>query len=307
MITLRQLHYFVASAETGSATRAADKLNVSQPSISAAIRALELELGQPLFERRQARGLELTAFGSHKLQEARLLLAGVEDFAVSGPGEAAPRLTLGYFTTVGPICVPGILGHLKRQCPGLRVRLREFDLEGMARALEKGIVDIGITYDVGLPETIEWETMLSFAPHAVVAPDNPLAESKSVTLAELARHPFILVDLPLSREFLLVPFWQQGLSPNIVLRTTSVEMVRGMVANGLGVSLLFTRPGHDFSHDGKKVVTLPIVDETLRQRLVLARPVSGAVSQTARDALVSIRGYFAAQPYPGLTSPLLTG
>ncbi|WHT42881.1 LysR family transcriptional regulator [Ochrobactrum sp. SSR] len=56
MISLRQLHYFVTAAEAGSATGAAEKLNVSQPSISAAIRDLEHDLGQPLFERRQARG-----------------------------------------------------------------------------------------------------------------------------------------------------------------------------------------------------------------------------------------------------------
>ncbi|NKC03082.1 LysR family transcriptional regulator [Ochrobactrum haematophilum] len=69
MISFRQLHYFVTSAEAGSATGAAEKLNVSQPSISAAIRDLEHDLGQPLFERRQAKGLELTPFGSRKLQE----------------------------------------------------------------------------------------------------------------------------------------------------------------------------------------------------------------------------------------------
>jgi DNA-binding transcriptional LysR family regulator len=179
----------------------------------------------------------------------------------------------------------------------MRVKLREFDLEGMARALDKGIVDLGITYDVGLPETVAWETMLSYAPHAVVPPDSPLAAKKSVTLAELARYPFILVDLPLSREFLLVPFWQQGLSPNIALRTTSVEMVRGMVANGLGVSLLFTRPGHDFSHDGRKVVCLPIEDETLRQRLVLAYPSGGPATLTAQEAMPVIRDCFAARSF----------
>ncbi|MBA8821224.1 hypothetical protein BRY73_18460 [Ochrobactrum sp. P6BS-III] len=297
MISLRQLHYFVTSAEAGSATGAAEKLNVSQPSISAAIRDLEHDLGQQLFERRQAKGLELTPFGSRKLQEARLLLAGAEDFAVSGKGEGGARLTLGYFSTLGPVCIPGILGHLKQVFPDMRVKLREFDLEGMARALEKGIVDLGITYDVGLPETVTWETMLSYAPHAVVPPDSPLAAKKSVTLAELARYPFILVDLPLSREFLLVPFWQQGLSPNIALRTTSVEMVRGMVANGLGVSLLFTRPGHDFSHDGRKVVCLPIEDETLRQRLVLAYPSGGPATLTAQEAMPVIRDCFAARSF----------
>lgn len=292
MVSFRHLHYFAAAARTGSATRAAQLLNVSQPSVSAAIRELEAEFGQPLFERRQARGLELTAFGAGKLAEARAVLSRLERFASASGASPAPRLGLAYFATLGPSCLPPVLARLMRDIPDLRVDLRECDLKALSRALENGTIDLAVTYDVGLPGGIAREVLGELAPHAVLARDHPLAGQRDVSLAELAQHPFILVDLPLSREFLMVPFWQQGLSPTVVLRTASVEMVRSMAANGLGVSMLFTRPRHDLAHDGKPVTCLPIRDDTPRQRLVAAYARDGHMTATARAALAVIRSHF---------------
>lgn len=292
MVSFRQLHYFVAAAQAGSATGAARRLNVSQPSVSAAIRELEAAFGQPLFERRQARGLELTGFGAGKLAEARAALSRLEHFAAARGAEQAPRLGLAYFATLGPSCVPQLLARLMRDIPGLEVDLRESDLEALSKALEKGTVDLAITYDVGLPGSVDREVLVELAPHAVLAPGHPLAGQPDVSLAELARYPFILVDLPLSREFLMVPFWQQGLSPTVVLRTASVEMVRSMAANGLGVSMLFTRPRHDLAHDGKPVACLPIRDDTPRQRLVAAYARNNPPTATAQAALAAIRAHF---------------
>ena len=295
MITLRHLRYFVATAEMGSATRAAEVLNVSQPSVSAAVRDLEAELGQPLFERRQARGLGLTKFGSDKLSEARRVLDAADRFAApTGPTQVS-HLSLGYFKTIGPSWIPGVLAQIACELPGLDVNLHECDLEEMALGLEKARFELGLTYDVGLPNSIARKLLVEIEPHALLPPDHPLAAQRDVTLAELAEHPFVLVDLPLSREFLMAPFWQRNLSPPISLRTGSVEMVRGMVANGIGVSVLFTRPRHDLAEDGRRVVCRPIRDEMIRQRLVIAYPEGGPVTQAAHEALSCVVGHFARQ------------
>ena len=108
MITLRQLRYFAAVAQTGSATRAAALLNVSQPSISAAIRDLEADFRQALFLRRQAQGLELTPFGAEKVREARDILALVDAMSHRDGNGPRRRLVLGYFATLGPTWVPDI-------------------------------------------------------------------------------------------------------------------------------------------------------------------------------------------------------
>lgn len=288
MISFRHLHYFTAAAQSGSATRAARLLNVSQPSVSAAIREMEAQFGQKLFERRQARGLELTGFGAAKLAEARIILNQIEGF--SSNASPTPRLSLAYFATLGPSLLPPLLTRLTRQIPDLRIDLRESDLKALSRALENGTVDLAITYDVGLSGDIAREVLGELKPHAVMSQDHPLAEQADVSLAELAAYPFILIDLPLSREFLMVPFWQQGLSPKVVLRTGSVEMVRSMAANGLGVSMLFTKPHHDLADDGTKVACLPIRDDTPRQQLVVAS--SAHASPTTQAALAVIRAYF---------------
>ncbi len=292
MVSLSQLRYFVAAARAGSATRAAQLLHVSQPSISSAIRNLEEEFGAPLFERRQARGLALTTFGVGKLGEARDILGRLDDLTSGTRADPGPGLFLGYFSTIGPSCIPAVLAKLAIDLPHLRVELREFDLQALSRSLENGLVDLAISYDMGLPSGITRETLAEFAPYAVLAPGHPLAEQADVSLAELAQYPFILVDLPLSREFLMMPFWQRGLSPTIVLSTGSIEMVRGMVANGLGVSMLFTRPRHDLTRDGKSVVCRPIRGERIRQRLVVAYAASGPATTAGKAALACIRAHF---------------
>lgn len=290
--SMRQLRYFVATAQTGSATRAASVLNVSQPSVSAAIRELEQTLGQPLFLRRHTHGLELTGFGADRLARARAVLDAATDFAAGD--EAPARLTLGYFATLGPLWIPRAVAALRQDLPGVSLGLMEGDLEQIARALERGGVDLALTYDIGLPAQIARDTLAEMAPYAVMAADHPLAGRGQVTLEALAEYPFILVDLPLSRDFLLVPFWQQGLAPQVMLRTRSVDMVRAMVASSDAVSLLFTPPRQGAG--GDTVVSLPIRQISARQRLVVARGPGAGVARFGARALNAIRRSFAAGP-----------
>lgn len=290
MVSLRQLSYFVATAQTGSATRAAKVLNVSQPSISAAIRELEVLLGKPLFVRKQARGLDLTPFGSLKLMRARDILDRAAQFVAE---DAVGRLTVGYFSTIGPNWLPGILQSLRAALPGLEIELLECNLEQVAKAVDRGIIDLAISYDIGLPESAEREVLLDMAPYAIMATNHPLANQPQVTLAELARFPFVLVDLPISREFLMVPFWQIGLSPRVILRTTSVETVRSVVGRDDSVSILFTRAAHDLTVEGSPVVCKVVSDISIRQRLVVAWKALDANDQTKSRAVAAIKTYFA--------------
>jgi len=300
---LRQLGYFVAAAEHGSALRAAEAVHVSQPSISTAIRDLESTLGQPLFQRRFAKGMSLTPFGRRKLVEARKLIAEAQAFETQGSedGDLTGTVAFGYFTSLGPAHVPALLRRLGTELPHVTIDLSECDLDEINTQLRDGRMELALTYDVGLTCPVTKETLAEFAPHAVLAADHPLAGSETVSLHDLAKERFILVDLPISREFLMAPFWQYGLEPAITYEVGSIEMVRGMVANGLGVSLLTTRPAHDRAYDGRKLAIRPITEMVVPQKLIAAYPSAHPPTRTVQAFLHCLRRNFDLEDGDGLS------
>ncbi|MBT4890220.1 MAG: LysR family transcriptional regulator [Rhodospirillales bacterium] len=293
-ISLRQLRYFIAVAEHGSAIRAAEAINISQPSISTAIRDLEIILDQPLFHRRYAKGLSMTPFGRRKLVEARRIVSDASVFETTTEGETtlSGTVAFGYFTTLGPSHIPALLRHAENQLPFLNINMAECDMEDIQQRLRDGRMEIALTYDVGMTEQITREVLAEFVPYAVLPENHPLAKQKSVSLHDLSKEPFILIDSPMSREFLLFPFWQHGLEPNICHMVSSVDMVRGMVANGHGVSLLITRPTLERSHDGRALISLPLRESVTGQRLVAAWSGDHPLGQTAQAYLECMRSFF---------------
>ncbi|WP_142846278.1 LysR family transcriptional regulator [Telmatospirillum sp. J64-1] len=272
-LTPRHLRYFVATAECGSTAAAGRALNVSQPSVSAGILALEAAWGRPLFARHAGRGLQLTAFGRDMLAEARAALAAFAALGMPDGGQSgAGRLTAGFFTTLAPAHMPGVLRHLRLAHPALQVEAAEADLEELETRLLDGILEIALLYDVGLRGGLVLTPVAELRPYALVAADNPLADCAKVSLAELAQFPLVTLDLPLSRDTLLGPFLSRGLSPSIAYVSRSLDVVRGMVAHGHGVTLLYTRAAADCSYDGRPLRALALADDVAPQRLVVAHP-----------------------------------
>ena len=273
MITLHHLKVFVAVAEQGGTAAAARALHLSQPTISLVIRNLEAELGADLFIRNPPKGLAITPFGRSKLEEARSLLSSAEMFRE--PQDAGPclkgQVTIGYFTTLGPFYMPGLIRHLRDTLPGVEINLRECDLGAINRMLDTGQVELALTYDLGMTERPQVHSLQECQFYAALPPDHKLAQNETVSLKHLAAENYIQIDLPYSREFLMSPFWHYKLNPTIAYRATSLEMVRGMVANGLGVSLLITRPASDITYDGSPIICRSISDPLPTQKLVLAQ------------------------------------
>jgi DNA-binding transcriptional LysR family regulator len=261
-------------AEAGSTAGAARALNLSQPSVSVAVRELEAALGRSLFHRLPAKGLVPTPFGQHKLREARGLAAALAAFERSTPDAAAPtgHVAFGYFSTLGPHYVPGILARMARRYPHITVSPVEADLDGLNRLLEAGRIELALSYDVEIGARIRAEKIAELTPYALLPARHRLARCASVAPADLAHEPLILVDLPLSGEFLLSVLRADGFEPRIAYRVRSLDMVFGMVANGLGVSVLVTRRAGNQAYDGKRVVRRPIAGTRVRQGVILAWP-----------------------------------
>ncbi|CAJ95764.1 DNA-binding transcriptional regulator, LysR family [Cupriavidus necator] len=270
-VSLRLLRYFAAAAETGSTTAAARLLNVSQPSISVAIRELETLFEEALFSRDVGARMTLTRFGVRKLAEARHILGAATAFEVDKSGDAAAgEVQIGVFRTLAPVYLPVVLRLARERYPKLSVRFVEGDLAQLEDWLHGGQIELALTYDVGMPEDIERELLAELRPYGLLPAGSRLARRKgSLSLHELAQEPLILIDLPHSREFLMAPFWQFGLQPEVRYRATSLELARGMVANGLGAALLITQA--PASSQITAVVEKPIREDTVRQPLVIAR------------------------------------
>jgi DNA-binding transcriptional LysR family regulator len=283
-VSLRLLRYFVATAESGSTTAAAKSLNVSQPSISVAIRELESFFDDTLFARESGAKMTLTRFGVRKLAEARQLLHAAASFEADDSGHAASgEVQIGVFSTIAPVYLPALLRLARMRFPDLSIRFVEGDLLQLEEGLRSSRIELALMYDVGLPADIECETLAQLEPYALVPAASKLAKKPRVSLHDLAKEPLILIDLPHSREFLMAPFWQYGLAPEVRYRATSLELVRGMVANGLGASLLITQS--DAGSGSPGAVARPIREQTIRQPLVIAR--SGRGSRTKASELVA--------------------
>lgn len=168
---LHQLRYFVAAAEAGTISRAAERSNVSQPSLSQQVRRLEETLGVRLFDR-LGRGVALTDAGRALLPRARRILAEVEEAAAAVQVEVEEgrgRLAVGAIPTMAPYLLPPALAGLRQTFPECELIIREDFTEHLVEALVDNAIDVGIMSTPVEHELIEVE-VIGREPMLVVAP-----------------------------------------------------------------------------------------------------------------------------------------
>ncbi len=297
MFTLKHLGYFVAAADAEGITGAARSLHVSQPSISAALAQLEKRLGLQLFLRHHAHGLSLTPAGRRLLGQARQLIAHADELRLAAldlGGGLAGQLDLGCFITFAPWVVPGLLRGFSRQFPEARVKLHEAHVQGVLEGLRSGHSEIALTYDLDLGADILFEPLAEVPLHAVLPLGHRLARARQVRLADLANEPLVLLGLPQSREYFLSIFYALRLEPSIAYETGSLEMVRGLVANGLGYSIMHSRPPSERSLDNRRLVYRPVVEQVRPTELGLARLGQLRPTRLATGFAAFCREHFAA-------------
>lgn len=306
-LTLRQLEYCRAAAEFGSIALAAESIHVSPSSISSAITRLEAELGVTLFVRHHAQGMALTSAGQQVLAQIQVVLdqaARLHEVAAETRDTVRGALRVGCFSTLAPMVAPELCQGFARAHPGVQVSQVEDHHEGLLERLRTARIDVAITYDLVTAEPdIVFEPLASLPPHAIVGEHDPLAGCRSTTIEALAERPMVLLDLPLSREYFLALFRDAGVTPRIAARSGSPDVVRSLVANGVGYSLVNVRPRTSLSLDGKPIVRVPLSGEHRPMRLGLAclrgrepRRVVEAFMQRCRDKV-------SADDIPGM-SPL---
>ncbi|MDJ0611090.1 MAG: LysR substrate-binding domain-containing protein [Kiloniellales bacterium] len=270
--TFRQLEYFVAVGAYGSIAAASERINVSPPSISTAISQLEAEFGVELFVRQHAQGLTLTPGGRRFFTAAKSLLEGagaLHDIASDISEQVRGPITVGGLVTVAPFVLPELRRGFQQSNPEADFRQEEAHPAELILMLRRADIDVAITYDLEMPQDVDFEPLLELPPHALFSPDHPLAGRKSVTLKALAKLPMILLDLPLSREYFLSLFQAQGLRPLIAERTPHLPMVRSLVANGFGYGLLNVPSMNSRAPDGKPISYVRVSGDLRPMRLGL--------------------------------------
>jgi len=238
----QNLSAFIAIAETGSFTQAAESLHLSQPAVSKRITALEEQIGQALFDR-VGRRVSLTDAGRTLLPYARKALQDLEDGrrALSQLHQTvAGRLSIGTSHHIGLHRLPPVLRRYTQQYPDVDLDLHFMDSEVACQAVLAGKLELGIVTlpTQPLPQLqmrLVWPDPLS----VVVAPEHPLANRARVELADLARYPAVLPDeATYTHRIVKKALEQHGLAPRIRLATNYLETLKMLVGIGLGWSVL---------------------------------------------------------------------
>ncbi|MEV6005179.1 LysR substrate-binding domain-containing protein [Streptomyces sp. NPDC051976] len=240
----RDLRYFVAVAEELHFTRAAERLFVSQPALSKQIRALERQLGAPLFTR-DRQGVALTAAGEALLPYARRTLAAWDEaWSAVEEAKAAQRATLvvGMSTSPGRGgLLPAVRSRFTAAHPQATVRLRQVSWEDPTAGLADGDSDVAFVW-LPLPDQERYAfTVVAEEPRLVALPDtHPLASRAAVDFADLLDEPFLA--LPASagplRDYWLATDSRGGRPARVGAEIASTEETYEALVGGLGVVLI---------------------------------------------------------------------
>jgi DNA-binding transcriptional LysR family regulator len=261
-ISLRQIRYFVATAEQGQITQAAVALAISQSAVTNAIKDLELAVGAELFSR-SPQGMELTAIGRQFLFHAYDILNKVEEAtSLKVPAnDVEGSLTVAATYTVIGYFLPSHLERLRRHYPKLEIQLFELNREAIEEGLLSNRYDIAVllTSNVQNPD-LSMETLIGSRRRLWVASKHHLLQRDSVGLKEVSAEPYIMLTVDEAAHTSLKYWSKTPYRPTVTLRTSSVEAVRSMVANGQGVAILSDMVLRPWSLEGKRIETMVLRD-----------------------------------------------
>jgi DNA-binding transcriptional LysR family regulator len=279
--TLRQVLYFVAIADSGSISAAAASSHVSQAGLSLALSELEKAVGTQLMVRHKAKGVTLTSAGRRFLGDARLLLRHaneLQDTISERQGGLAGPLAIGCYTTLSAFWIPSITAGFAAPNPGLTVSISEGAPDELQQQMLDGRLDAVLTHTRHVVPGAQSRVIQQGRPYVLVGAGHRLAHRSRISLAELAEDDMVLLDIPSVRDNQLPNLRASGLDPKIAWRSTSFEAVRGMVARGLGYTVLIQRPPLDVSYEGLPVVCLAIEGEIGHSDICFAYPVGQKLS-----------------------------
>jgi len=215
-----------------------------------------------------------------------------EDHQRDSPGN---QLRIGFFITLGPELVPALFADFASREPSVDLRLLEADHDDLVEQMRAGNIETAITFGVVDDPDIAVERICPPDPHVLVSADHPLAGKSSLRLADLAEQPMILLDHPSVRRANTALFDRHGSKPIVRLQSPSFAMVRGMVAQGLGYSIVPQEPQTKTGPDGKAMLAIPLEEEFPEGAVVALAQRADRRSPLVEDFLARCRTHFTAR------------
>ncbi|GGG90667.1 LysR family transcriptional regulator [Silvibacterium dinghuense] len=236
-----QLRYVCAIADTGSFSRAAERCQVAQPSLSQQVLKLEENLGTKLFDR-LGRSIRLTESGRAFLPHARSILEQMEAArsSVADKGsDVRGSVSIGVIPTIAPYLMPRYAAAFAKKYPDAKLRIVEETTPVLVESLRDLSIDLAI---LALPlrhKDLDWYPIRTEPLFAVLPKDHPHAAAESLTIKELRKESFVMLrDGHCFRDLSIAACTHARITPNIAFESGQFSSLLGMVAAGVGITLV---------------------------------------------------------------------
>jgi DNA-binding transcriptional LysR family regulator len=294
---LRQLEYFVTVAEEANFTRAAARLRVAQPGVSAQVRQLERELGEPLLDR-SGRRVRLTGAGAAVLPYARAALsaaAGTRLAIDELRGLVRGSVAVGMVPSCSAVNLPDILADFHRQHPSVVITLSEANSDELVDGVVGGALDLALVGMAGPPPGVDIVPVADEPLVVAVSCDDPLAGRTTTTLTALAERAII----SLSRGSGLRAALDRACAAadvrlRVAFEATDPQVLVHLASRGLGVAIL---PESAAVNSRNQLRVVRIAGPQLRAQLALAWRTGGPVSPAARALIAHARSALQIPPH----------
>lgn len=278
---LRQLEYFQMASRLKNITRAAERLRVSQPNITVAIKKLEAELGIQLFDRSQKQ-LALTPEGAVFLNRIELALRNIQDAVLEVNDYKQLQkgtIKIGIPSMIGAYLFPKIFSSFQKQYSHLDIYLYEEGSMAIREQLERDELDFGIVIISNAAQSLQLLPMSTSQIAACVPENHPLAAKKSIGIQDLTDADLIMLkEGSFLRHLVLDKLKAANIAPNIVLESNQIETIKGLVSSGVGLAFLL-----DFIVEGTPGIKALPLDEPIFVDVGLAWKKDRYISKAAQS------------------------
>lgn len=291
--SFKSIRYFIAVAESGSISAAVHELGVSQSVVSQAIAQMEADLGALLFDRR-ARGMSLTHAGHQFLRHAHQIdvtMRNARDTLASRPHTVTGSLNVGVTSLMVGYYLPFLLDRFRRVFPRIQVQITEDRRDYLEHLLISGELDVALIVVSQLQnrQALDTETILRSGWRVWLPVNHRLAGEEKVDATELARQALVLLQVDELGDAATALWNAGGADPTVLIRTSSVEAVRSLVATGAGCSVLPDMLYRPWSLEGDRIEARPLAQSLPHLEVGLAWRKGSVLPDSLRNFLTAVR------------------